>query len=98
LTITRPAALMAVGKGSGMTAKEWVSLAIRVIGFWLAVQGLIYLLASRPFLNKEPGLSAGTALLALWPGRIVMIVMGGWMLFRTDGIVRVCGVNSRRQE
>ena len=48
-------------------------------------------------LHSEPGLSAGTALLGIWPGRIAMIIIGGWMLFRTDGIVRrICGASTGR--
>jgi len=88
---------MAAGRDLVMTARDWVGLAVRVIGFWLMVQGVLVLLGSIPYLHSEPGLSTGTALLGIWPGRIAMIIIGGWMLFRTDGIVRrICGASTGR--
>ena len=78
-----------------MTAKDWVGLAVRIIGFWLVVRGTISFLEAIPL--RDQSLSHGMVLLTIWPGSIGTIIVGGWMLLRPGLIIRlVCGANSVR--
>jgi hypothetical protein len=82
-----------------MTTKEWVGLAVRVIGFWVMVHAVIGLLDSVPYLHKTEALSAWSVFLTLWPGRMTLLIAGGWMLFWPGGIVRlVCGEANRGRQ
>jgi len=78
-----------------MTARDWVGLAVRIIGFWLVVRGAISFLEAIPL--RDQSLSHGMVLLTIWPGSIGTIIVGGWMLLRPGLIIRlVCGANSVR--
>lgn len=84
-----------------MTAKDWVGLAVRVVGFWVIVKAAILLLGSFPYLHdsQQSTLSAWDIFMSLWLKLIAMLIFGGWMLFKADVFTRlVCRVQAGRQQ
>jgi hypothetical protein len=73
-----------------MTAKELFSVAVRLIGFWVLVQGALYILFRIPYIGiAMPEVFVLNQLLVTWASGIVQILVGGWILFKADAIVRL---------
>ena len=73
-----------------MTAKELFGVAVRIIGFWIVVQGAIYILVRLPYIGiAMPEVLVLNQLLVTWSSGIVEILIGGWILLKAELIVRL---------
>ena len=73
-----------------MTARDLFGVAVRVIGVWVAVEGILHILLRLPGIGLEwvwP-ISVNQLLLTWAPG-IVEILVGGWILLKAQTIVRL---------
>jgi hypothetical protein len=71
-----------------MTARELFGIAVRVIGLWVLVQGVLYILLRLPAIGIDVVWPLNVnQLLLTWSSGIVEMLVGAWVLLKADTIV-----------